>query len=284
MVHPPKRMLRSGPDHMSGLMSSIQQKGLLEPIVVRPVEKGFEVVAGNRRFEACRKLGWRSIPCHVIELDDKEAFEVSLLENVQRETLNPIEEARAFRNYVNEYGYGGESELARKIGMSQEYVSRRIGLLSLPERVQTQIMRRRITPSVAQELTLLSDDAAEQMADAICEQRLSLRDVRRMIKYNGGPRIRAEAALPTFMEKSSEGDEKKVQRLRRELNKAIASLRASIVRLGEVAESVDDEWLVKESIFVCRDNLRTQIDNLTKLKRKVERAQDSDSGKRALIE
>lgn len=101
-------------------MSSIQQKGLLEPIVVRPVEKAFEVVAGNRRFEACKKLGWRSIPCHVVELDDKEAFEVSILENVQRETLNPIEEGRAYRNYVDECGYGGESELARKIGKSQE--------------------------------------------------------------------------------------------------------------------------------------------------------------------
>lgn len=271
MVRPPKRSLRSDPCPVSGLMSSIQQKGLLEPIVVRPIEKGFEVVAGNRRFEACKKLGWRSIPCHVVELDDKEAFEVSILENVQRETLNPIEEGRAYRNYVDEYGYGGESELARKIGKSQEYVSRRIGLLSLPERVQKQIMRRRIAPSVAQELTLLNDDAAEQMADAISEQRLSLRDVRRMIKYSREGKAESGEFLPSFIEGVKAGDDRRVQRLNRELNKAIASLRTSIVRLGEVAESIEDDWLVEESIFVCRDNLRTQIDNLTRLKRKVER-------------
>lgn len=75
-----------------------------------------------------------------------------------------------------------------------------------------------------------------------------------------------------------------MQRLNRELNKAIAALRTSIVRLGEVAEGVEDDWLVEESIFVCRDNLRTQIDNLTGLKRKVERAKDSGLGKHVLIE
>ena len=281
MIRPAKLVLRTDTGPISGLMLSIQDKGLLEPIIVRPVGDGFEVVAGMRRYEACKKLGWRRLPAHVVELDDREAFEVSLLENIQRETLNPIEEARAFRNYVEEFGYGGETELARRIGKSQEYISKRIGLLSLPQRVQDQIMRRRIAPSLAQELTLLNDDDAERIADDIGEQGLTLREVRRIVrrKQSGADRDGDTGFLA--------GDpidlEKRVRRVSRELNIAVASLGGTVVRLGEVAEGLEDEWLVRESIFVCRDSIREQIDNLTRLRRKVERAQETNPGRLALI-
>ena len=282
MVHPSKVVLRRDSGQMAGLMLSIQDKGLLEPIIVRPAGDGFEVVAGMRRFEACRKLGWRRIPAHVVELDDREAFEVSLLENIQRETLNPIEEARAFKDYVEEFGYGGETELARKIGKSQEYVSRRIGLLSLPEGIQEQIMRRRIAPSVAQELTLLNDDEAEEMAEQIGTKGLSMREVRRIIRHSqkSGEGQGPEAA---FMVADQVDLDRRVRRVSRELNIAIASLGGSVIRLGEVAETMEDEWLVRESIFVCRDNIREQINNLSRLKRKIERAQETNPGRLALI-
>jgi len=281
MIRPPRVALRADSGPIKGLMISIRDKGLLEPIIIRPVGDGFEVVAGMRRYEACRKLGWRRLPAHVVELDDREAFEVSLLENIQRETLNPIEEARAFRNYVEEFGYGGETELARKIGKSQEYVSRRIGLLSLPQRVQDQIMRRRIAPSVAQELTMLNDDVAEEMADEIGEEGLSLREVRRMIR-------RRESRAKTgseqgFLGNDPEATERRVRRISRELNIAVASLGGTVVRLGEVAEGLEDEWLVRDSIFVCRDSIREQIDNLTKLRRKIERAQETNPSRLTLI-
>jgi ParB family chromosome partitioning protein len=74
------------------LANSIDQKGLLQPIVVRAsTEEYFDVVAGNRRLAACKALGWRKMPCHVVELDEKEAFEISLIENIQRQRLNPID-------------------------------------------------------------------------------------------------------------------------------------------------------------------------------------------------
>jgi len=281
MIRPPRVILRTDNGPIKGLMLSIRDKGLLEPIIVRPAEDGFEVVAGMRRFEACKKLGWRRLPAHVVELDDREAFEVSLLENIQRETLNPIEEARAFRNYVEEFGYGGETELARRIGKSQEYVSRRIGLLSLPQRVQDEIMRRRIAPSVAQELTMLTDDDAEEMAEEIGSEGLSLREVRRIIRRR---QARERGTLdPGFLEGDPEATERRVRRISRELNIAVASLGGAVVRLGEVADGLEDEWLVRDSIFVCRDNIREQIDNLTKLKRKIERAQETNPSRLALI-
>ncbi|MGC8912085.1 MAG: ParB/RepB/Spo0J family partition protein, partial [Nitrososphaeria archaeon] len=121
-IHSPKYSLRSDLGRLDELITSIEEKGLLEPIVVRPVEDGFEVVAGCRRLEACKRLGWRKIPCHIIELDDREAYEVSLIENLQHKTLDPIEEALAFKRYVDEYGWGGMSELARRVGKSVQYV------------------------------------------------------------------------------------------------------------------------------------------------------------------
>jgi len=281
MIRPPRVVLRTDNGPIKGLMLSIQDKGLLEPIIVRPAEDGFEVVAGMRRFEACKKLGWRRLPAHVVELDDREAFEVSLLENIQRETLNPIEEARAFRSYVEAFGYGGETELARRIGKSQEYVSKRIGLLSLPQRVQDEIMRRRIAPSLAQELTMLTDDDAEEMAEEIGSEGLTLREVRRIIRRRQARESRASD--PGFLEGDPEATERRVRRISRELNIAVASLGGAVVRLGEVADGLEDEWLVRDSIFVCRDTIREQMDSLTKLRRKIERAQETNPSRLALI-
>lgn len=115
-----------------GLSLSIMEKGLLQPIIVRPKKEGFEIIAGNRRYYACKHLGWRKILCHIVELDDKEAFEVSIAENIQRKNLATIDEARAFQAYTSKFGWGGISELARKIGKSVRYVERRVRLLDLP--------------------------------------------------------------------------------------------------------------------------------------------------------
>ena len=117
------------------LAASIHQNGLLNPIIVRPVEDGFEIVAGNRRFEACKLLHWKHISAKVKDLSEKNAFEIQLIENIQRQTMNPIEEARAFKKYTADFGWGGESELARKISKSEQYVSNRIQLLRLPKNI-----------------------------------------------------------------------------------------------------------------------------------------------------
>ena len=91
------------------------------------------------------------------ELSDKEAYEVSLVENVQRETLDPIEEAMAFENYVKKFGYGSTTRLSKQIGKSEEYVSHRILLLSLPNDVLKNVSSRQLSPTVAEELIWLKD-------------------------------------------------------------------------------------------------------------------------------
>ncbi len=160
-------------DNLQELAISIKQHGLLQPIVVRPKQHEYEVVAGNRRLAAIRLLKARRISCHIVELSDKEAYEVALVENVQHKTMNSIEEAMAFNHYVKSFGWGGISELARRIGKSQEFVTKRIQLLRLPEKVREEVIRQRITPSVALEMLPLDNESRKGILEIIITKALS---------------------------------------------------------------------------------------------------------------
>ena len=132
LIHPSKCFVRRDNGAVNDLVDSIRQHGLLQPLIVRPDGSTLELVCGQRRLTACKILRWKTIPCIVREIGEKEAFEISLAENLQHKTLNPIEEAIAFKQYVQLAGWGSVHELALKIGKSPEYVSHRIALLRLP--------------------------------------------------------------------------------------------------------------------------------------------------------
>ena len=152
---------------------------MLEPILVRPVGSKFEIVAGHRRYFACRLNSLNEIRAIVIEIPDKDAYEISLEENLQRQTLDPIEEARAFSYYVNQYGYGSVTELSRIIGKSEEYVSHRIKLLTLPIEVQEKVRRRLLTSSDAWELSRVKHSAKQkELADIALRHMLTVRQLR----------------------------------------------------------------------------------------------------------
>src|SRR6476620_9472936 len=138
-------------DHqeIESLISSIKEHGLLQAILIRQYQNSFEIVAGHRRFHACRSLRWRFIPCKIREMSDKQAYEIQLTENMQRKAMDPVEEAEAFRRYVMDFGWGGVSELAQKIGKSEEYVSHRIQLLKLPDDIKNQVITSRLNVSQA---------------------------------------------------------------------------------------------------------------------------------------
>ena len=119
-LSPFKHNYRSDNTDLEQLIDSIKQKGLLQPILVRSSEVGYEIIAGHRRYESCKRLGWRKIICHILELGDKDAFEISLIENIQRASLNPLEEAEAYKRYVIDFGWGGITDLAHRIGKEHE--------------------------------------------------------------------------------------------------------------------------------------------------------------------
>jgi len=116
------------------LAESIKEKGLLEPVILRAVETGFEIVCGERRFRACKMAGLEEIEAVIRDISDKESFELSLIENIQRENFNPIEEGRAFKELCDK-GYK-QSQIANIIKKSQSYVAHKIRLLELPEPLQ----------------------------------------------------------------------------------------------------------------------------------------------------
>ena len=164
------------------LVKSITEHGLLQPILVRPVALGFEIVAGYRRFEACRSLRWRHIQSKIRELSDKQTYEIQLTENIQRKSLNALEEAEAFKKYVDDFGWGGVSELASKIEKSEEYVSHRIQLLKLPSEAKKQLIQNAL--SVSQSLELLGVPSEEQaeMAQRIYDDHLTVKQIRSIKK------------------------------------------------------------------------------------------------------
>jgi ParB family transcriptional regulator, chromosome partitioning protein len=167
-------------DHqeIESLIASIKEHGLLQAILIRPYQNSFEIVAGHRRFHACKSLRWRHIPCKIRELSDKQAFEIQITENIQRKSMNSLEEAEAFRKYVQDLGWGGVTELSRKIGKSEEYVSHRIQLLKLPQDVKEKIMLNKLSISQALELTNLTHENIIQLSNHIIENELTIRQIR----------------------------------------------------------------------------------------------------------
>jgi ParB family transcriptional regulator, chromosome partitioning protein len=161
------------------LSQSIKKHGLLQPIIVRPINRGFEIVAGHRRYQACKLLRWKTIPAMVKDVSDKDAFEIQLVENIQRKTLDPIEEAHAFKLYVRDFGWGGVTYLAETIMKSEQYVSSRIQLLKLPQNVKDKVKSGELKVSHAFELLGLEGKRLENLSDDIINKNMSVKDIRR---------------------------------------------------------------------------------------------------------
>jgi ParB family chromosome partitioning protein len=255
--------IRSTQYSVGELAMSIQRVGLLQPIIVRTNSSdNFEVVAGSRRLNACKSLGWRKIACHVVEMDDKTAFEVSIIENIQRHSLNPIEEAIAFRKYVNKFGWGSISELAKKLSKSTGYICKRIKLTELPEDILHLVSSEEINVSTVEELIPITGKLAQhKVAEMIQNKHLSSRMVRKMVRDMVDKNVEKDL----FNNYSDKDHNEIIQRL---LVKAIIALRISIKKLATIIESAEDKWILYEILMQVKHILHQQIDVLMKEKRK----------------
>lgn len=246
------------------LAKSIEQKGLLQPILVRTMDGYFEVVAGNRRFYACKALGWKKIACHVIELNDKQAFEISLIENIQRKRLSSLDEGGAFKAYVADFGWGGVSDLALRIGKSVSYVTKRIKLLNLPADVLESIISNKLNTSIAEELCSIKDKAKQsKLANLIACRGLSFRTARKLLNDLD--------ETNTDFDPGYENHDY-VNHLRiaeRSFDKTIAAVRIAMNSLGEIINSIEHDWILHDVLLQHKNMLHTQIDILIKEKRKL---------------
>lgn len=153
-------------DALAELAASMDENGLLQPIVVRAVDDGYELVTGERRWRASRSLGWEKIPAIVRELTDEAAAALAMIENLQREDLTAIEEAKGYRSLLDRFEWT-QTELARRIGKSQSTVANKLRLLRLPVSIQEQVSRQALTERHARALLRLEEagpEAQEQMA------------------------------------------------------------------------------------------------------------------------
>ena len=164
------------------LAASIREKGLLQPLLVRPAPNGFQLIAGERRFRAAQRAGLDRVPITVREVDDVEALELALIENLQRENLNPVEEARAYKRLSDEFDLSQE-DIATRVSKSRSAVTNSLRLLQLPPSVIAQLESGELSAGHGRSLLALdSAQAQTAVAREAATRRLSVRDTEKMVR------------------------------------------------------------------------------------------------------
>lgn len=168
---------------LSELAESISQHGLLQPLLVRPLTLGgYQIVAGERRYRACRMAGITEVPVIIRELSDTETMEIALIENLQREDLTPVEEALGYKSLIEEHNFS-QDEVAKSVGKSRPAIANSLRLLKLPESIMSYLKDGKISAGHARALLMLEDEKLmEKLAQEIISKDLSVRQVEKLCK------------------------------------------------------------------------------------------------------
>lgn len=190
-AQPRKEFVQS---QMETLISSIQEHGILQPIIVRPTSKGYKIIAGERRWRAATQLGLKAIPAIVKTADSLKTIELALVENIQREDLNPMEKATAFSELKINFGLTQE-QIATKVGQDRSTIANTIRLLDLPKEVQGLVSRGTISMGHARSLLSLKDQEKQiALGERIATDGLSVRDVELIVSDKKDPLPSTEEA------------------------------------------------------------------------------------------
>lgn len=234
IVPNPQQPRRSFDDaELAELQASIRANGLLQPLIVRPMGSGFELVAGERRYRAVRALGWKTVPAHVRPLDDQALLTVALIENLQRTDLNPIEEAEGYQTLVSRFSLT-QQQVADAVGRERSTVANVLRLLALPEPVRTLVRDGSLTLGHARALLGLSD--AKEMtalASAIVQNGLTVRDVEQRVRDAGTSTPRGRARKVAAVDARAPEARAIEEQLRRRFQTDVA-LSANAAGKGEV--------------------------------------------------
>lgn len=167
---------------LADLSESIKEHGVVQPIIVRQVGSGYQIVAGERRWRASRLAGKKTIPAIVKDCSNLEVMELALIENLQREDLNSIEEALAYKSLIEEYNMTQE-EISKKIGKSRPAIANSLRLLQLPETIKVMIAEGKITQGHARALLAIEEEKKQlEMANKIVSQQLNVRQIEKLAK------------------------------------------------------------------------------------------------------
>jgi len=167
-------------ESLQELANSVREHGVLQPILVRPINNGYQIVAGERRWRAARLAGLTSVPVNIREMSDFDAMSIALVENLQREDLNPIEEAEGYRNLANATGWTQE-QIAKRVGRSRPAVANALRLLSLPDEVIDLLRTGKLTTGHAKAILSIADDSTRvSVARMISEKGLTVREAEKL--------------------------------------------------------------------------------------------------------
>ncbi len=266
LPNPAQPRLSYEEDSLTELADSIREHGVLQPILVRPVGSQFELIAGERRWRASRLAGREAIPAIVVEFDEQTALEVSIIENLQREDVSPLEEAAMFRK-MTDLGYSVR-QLAQKIGKDKGYVENRMRLADAPPEVRELVSVRKDTISHAYELMKISDERTRRrLAKKVAAGELTLVKLRAITggksddegETGNGRRRRRTVAGEVAVARAAQATDDSLMENRARLADAIDEL-VQLLRQPEVIDQIPD---------TNRDNLAR---NLTVTKLKLENA------------
>ncbi|MGN6670053.1 MAG: ParB/RepB/Spo0J family partition protein [Candidatus Nucleicultricaceae bacterium] len=214
-VRPGKYQPRSyfDEDGLDSLVASVKEKGIIQPIIVRPLDnhtEGYEIVAGERRWRSAVKAELEEVPVIIREMSDQEALETAIIENVQRQDLNPLEEAEGYQRLMSDFRHTQE-ELGKIIGKSRSHIANTLRLLNLPIKVKEYISSGQLTAGHAR--TLINLDNAEEIAQKIIRQGLSVRQAEKLTQE---PKEKPPKAATSNVSASSstsipEGDQEKLK-------------------------------------------------------------------------
>ena len=180
-------------EKLNELISSIKEKGVIQPVLVRKTPAGYELIAGERRLRAAKSLGLESIPAVVKNVADIDMLEISLIENIQREELNPMEEAQAFQRFITEFNFTQE-KIAEALGKDRSTVANMLRLLGLPKKIQEFISKGLVSTGHAKAiLGLNADDERLRVANLVVKKGLSVRETEQIVSRRSFGRRREEA-------------------------------------------------------------------------------------------
>ncbi|HHZ02421.1 MAG TPA: ParB/RepB/Spo0J family partition protein [Tissierellia bacterium] len=174
-------------DKLNELTESIKKYGVIQPIIVKKEDELYTIIAGERRWRACKNANIKTIPCIVRDIENRNASEIALIENIQREDLNPIDEATAYEFIMDRYGITQE-EVSNIVGKSRVYVTNIMRLNNLDDYVKDKIKNNLITAGHGRALLSLDKEKQRSMADIIIRDNLSVRDVEKLVREQKKPR------------------------------------------------------------------------------------------------
>ena len=222
-------------EKIAELATSIKENGLIQPLIVRKYNRNYQIIAGERRYRACKLAGLKTVPCIIKDIDDKQMDTYAIIENIQREDLTPIEEANAYKTLIDTYGMS-QTELANKENKKQSTIANKLRLLKLSDEVKDALKSKQITERHARAMLSLQPEKQEEVLHEVIDKSLNVKQTETLI--NKPPKIK----------KKNKGTVKAVSRNFKiainTINQATDLILKSGVEVTSETEENDDEYVI----------------------------------------